>query len=642
MKIHPKSTSPNWPELVNSIVRLAGKPEVRMALSVLCDEAERTDPLSGVEYIRRMRDLGSIDSCIAGFLIGYIVDRVVLPGDECKTPEYTAINEQMEVMEAASDEDLSMTLIGEAPPEYEELRRELDNELDRIEKDIYEKIGEPELWKCMLGEALPGEDLYEQGRQKLLGNLPSAMPDVQSVKEVSIDKKRDDELSGAIAFARREESVLLALCAAVAAMLCFMRSLDHLASDKIDPKNPALPLDDMYNVADSIMNIGDLYESGRTPDSKQISEVSVFILCTWKGVVAWYPLQSAWSLLSVDNDASPPILVRAFERWLREGEPHLPDIALVAGAVSTVVAKKTKEFPLFDKRMHRVKIAVLDFLKKRQLTTWPAVIRAVDEAWNEYYLERLTDNTARAAVNLQERLKSTIQKAKEDIYRARADAETARKDAKYAAKKAALPSDKTKFQLESVQRELTQLRGQIDQLEQERSRLAQQHTRALTRAERAESRLQELENELAASARQLLEAKILNASDDSLSVIVRNENEIVSEEGSLSIADLPPDVFVGKRFLIFTGKPRGSERARIEQAFRDLGAEDVQVIDPHRSFGPQNYPSDAYVVLDGSFVGHKHCFPVRDRAARAGCWYLEGSYGATGIVRAVAERLGRS
>jgi hypothetical protein len=88
--------------------------------------------------------------------------------------------------------------------------------------------------------------------------------------------------------------------------------------------------------------------------------------------------------------------------------------------------------------------------------------------------------------------------------------------------------------------------------------------------------------------------------------------------------------------LVFTGAEAADARAAFAQSFRALGAADVDCYWADRSRGPDQFPADAIVAVDVTFMGHSTWNAIQDRARAAGAWCYWGRHGAATLSRATA------
>jgi hypothetical protein len=103
----------------------------------------------------------------------------------------------------------------------------------------------------------------------------------------------------------------------------------------------------------------------------------------------------------------------------------------------------------------------------------------------------------------------------------------------------------------------------------------------------------------------------------------------------------PPDLLAGISLILFTGQDRGGAREAMAEALRAAGAE-VEVYDGHmKGVGPDRFDPGVTVVCDVRFMSHTASGRIRARAERSGARCLEVRKGEGGIVRAVAEAVGR-
>jgi hypothetical protein len=302
-----------------------------------------------------------------------------------------------------------------------------------------------------------------------------------------------------------------------------------------------------------------------------------------------------------------------------------------------------------DKRGRRIRVTLGAILRARGLTTWPQIIRTVASEWDLRVGTQLAATLAQTLDTLNARVTEERRAHTRQLAEATTAAKAVAREAREAKQRRAAPIRELTAAAKAAQRDAAHAMDRATATEAERARLARQLTDTLNRAERAEREIAALRTTSAIAPQGIGSSSGRTTHADASASLERNVFIPPAQTGAESTpcdllppatsSEYPSDLFAGCHFLVFTGKPRGRELARIEAAFRALGAATVNVIDPHRSAGPPQYPPDALVVLDGSYVGHSHCYPIRDRAAKAGCWFLEGCFGATGIVRAVAERL---
>lgn len=306
---------------------------------------------------------------------------------------------------------------------------------------------------------------------------------------------------------------------------------------------------------------------------------------------------------------SAPQWADALKKWLAKADAPLAMVALVASAtMDLAVPPDRRRAPAADK-LHQ---AFDRHAKGRDASTWPAVVAAIDGAWDAARVAWPLLLAAEDSVNA---FDTALRAAEEREQQAVAAAEESARAAAAAG-----------------------------------STRATEAGEAALRA--AEARIRELEDALAAARREAADARVkasrAQVALDRLLHPVADEPE-APETSPVPAEPAPPPPppepedphpLRGERVFLFTNQEREGVRAEQAAALEALGAEVTIYFNKSlRTRAPDAFPEDVIVVSDVAFAPHAKTDEIKKRAKKSGVRYVEGKFGAGSIGRAVAEYL---
>ena len=337
-----------------------------------------------------------------------------------------------------------------------------------------------------------------------------------------------------------------------------------------------------------------------------------------------------------DTDLPLPALTRAAKQWWQREQPPAPMAALVAAALMGPDARLLVERGSRPGR--ELARALFQYVRSKGATSWASAHELAHAWWSvAEHRERLLIRAWRGAWDVAH---DAIERVTEVAAAGAAVAEAAAAEVLAGAE--ALPvaeaagavgPDPGLVALEARCAELARSEREL-RLELERVRAAR--SRAQERAEALEKELEPMraardraEFHAKAMAYQLAEARATALTGDA------DPLEPPPADG------WPPDLLAGVPLVLFTGQARAAAREAMAEALRLAGAE-VEVFDGHvKGAGPERFDPTVTVVCDVRFLGHSSSDRIRARAERSGARVLEVKHGMGGIVRAVAEAVGR-
>jgi hypothetical protein len=307
---------------------------------------------------------------------------------------------------------------------------------------------------------------------------------------------------------------------------------------------------------------------------------------------------------------SAPQWADALKKWLTRTDASVALAALVTSAtLDLAVPPDRRRAPAADKLYQ----AFDRLLKTRGISTWPDVVRGVDEGWQAAPVAWTLLFAAEDSVNA---FDSALRTAEEHEAAAKAEAEQSAKAAVKAADDAA------------------QAR-------------AMQTTEAALRV--ADARIRELEDALAHARRDAAEAR-LKASRTQTALERLTTPDEPDEPTSAAPAVVPPpppppepepeDPFPlrGERVYLFTNQEREGVRAEQAAALEALGAQVTVYFNKSlRTRAPDAFPPEVIVVSDVAFAPHAKTDEIKKRAKKSGVRFYEGKLGTGSIGRTVAE-----
>ncbi|MDX2183491.1 MAG: hypothetical protein SFW08_05840 [Gemmatimonadaceae bacterium] len=317
------------------------------------------------------------------------------------------------------------------------------------------------------------------------------------------------------------------------------------------------------------------------------------------------------ALLQRQLDAAPvsaPQWAEAVRKWLgRDSATPLPLVALIASAgMDLAVPPERRRAPAAEKLQQ----AFDRMCKSRGLTTWPAVIAAIDEHWS----------TGPVAWTLLLSAEDMVNALDAALREADTREQTLVREAATAAQQAAETRDARAAAL--VEESLRN----------------------------AEARIRELEGQLAAARRELADvrakaSRAQTAIDRLLAPEPTAEDAPTAVPAPAPVPEAPaepepedPFPLRGERILLFTNQEREGVRAEQAAALEALGATVTIYFNKSlRTRAPDAFPEGVLVVSDVAFAPHAKTDEIKKRAKKSGVRFLEGKFGAGSIGRAVAE-----
>lgn len=303
---------------------------------------------------------------------------------------------------------------------------------------------------------------------------------------------------------------------------------------------------------------------------------------------------------------SAPQWADALKKWLGKGEAPLALVTLVTSAtMDLAVPPDRRRAPAADK-LHQ---AFDRHAKARDIGTWPAVVAAIDVAWETARVAWPLLLAAEDSVNA---FDSALRAAEEREKAALAAAENSAREAAAATASRATVAGEAALKA-------------------------------------AEARIRELEEALAAVRRDLADSRVkASRTQTALDRLLHPEpDEPEAAAPAAAPAPLPappppepedPHPLKGERIYLFTNQEREGVRAEQAAALESLGAEVTVYFNKSlRTRAPDAFPEDVIVVSDVAFAPHAKTDEIKKRAKKSGVRYVEGKFGAGSIGRAVAE-----
>jgi hypothetical protein len=426
--------------------------------------------------------------------------------------------------------------------------------------------------------------------------------------------------------AAKTDYIVIPLIAGVLAN-CFLAEAEIEGPD-VDPSSGVAPL------ARELRDLADAARAG-TPwedETHAYGRIANLVFCDWPGILRWGSM--SWFRSSLDIGWSPrPThdMAAAIRALGATPAPSWTDSVILAtfAATATGPDTPTNDFHLLGKVGRQLRVVLADRLRRANLVTWPAVLAAAMDDWTVPTLQRIAQSRAicgDAAIHWMREL--------EQAARAKASDDTAATPASdpAPATPARDPNDAIAAEelIEGAIAEIVHWRKQRDRVQQERDKLADRDTRHRSRIESLD---RELETSRRAQAKAEGELKTLRDERDRLLERIA-AYEAVAEDAPVTA--LPADTFAGRRVLIFTGAENAETRAGLAQSFRDLGADEADCYWADRSRGPDQFPADAIVAIDVTFMSHPTWNAIQERARAAGAWCYWGKHGVATLSRATA------
>ena len=394
---------------------------------------------------------------------------------------------------------------------------------------------------------------------------------------------------------------------------------------------------DLYDLARSVRDLATAAREGNSweDETHAYGIIASLVFCNWPGLISWGSL--SWYRVSLDIGWTPrashdlAVAVRALGA---DPPPSWTESVILAAfaASNAPGARSNNDFHLLGRAGRQLRVVLADRMRRANLVNWPAALAAAIDDWTVPTLQQLARSQAQAG-DAAILYVSTL----EDAAKADAEAEAESSGARARPEPAPPPPPRDTGESQAAEElikdavaEITHWRMQRDRVQQERDRLADRDARHRSHIESLDRELQS-----ARSALKRLETQL---------VTVREERDQFAERVAAyeSIAEdapsLPPpaDTFAGRRVLVFTGAENADARAAFAQSFLDLGASEVDCYWADRSRGPDQFPADAIVAVDVSFMSHATWNAIQDRARAARAWCYSGKHGAATLSRATA------
>jgi hypothetical protein len=331
--------------------------------------------------------------------------------------------------------------------------------------------------------------------------------------------------------------------------------------------------------------------------------------------------------LGVEDDLPIGPLTRAARNWWSESRPPLPHAALVVAALGTGGGRKVDFLLGLDPTLRDLNHAFFHYARSHGVADWPSAHRASLAWWSDpSNREAILIECWRGVAELFPAFEDAIREdAKEEAKRERPKAPLAPKPPprERPAPRARQPAPASEHaeRAAALQRELDVLRAQ---------------------SSKRGARIRELDAELAPLRqerdRAVAELQALRA----LLVEVR-ETEHTGHPDPIEppAESWPADLLAGVTIALFTGRARAGARAALAEQLRLAGAE-VEVFHGNaHAPGRQQFAPGTTVICDVRFMGHSDSHRVKQAAEKSGVDYGVVDRKQGGVVRAVAEIVGR-
>ncbi len=426
--------------------------------------------------------------------------------------------------------------------------------------------------------------------------------------------------------AARTDYIVIPLIAGVLAN-CF------LADDAIEGESSDPGEQEVLDLARAVRSLAADAANGVSweDDTHAYGIIANLVFCDWPRLLAWGSyswyrerLDLGWTPKRASNDISVAVRVLT-----ANPPPSWTESVLLATFATASVRRRAtgNDFELLGKVGRSLRVALADRMRRANLITWPAVLSAAVNDWTVPTLQQLARSQAEAgdsAIQCVMRLEAA--KAQEQD-------EAPEPVTPVAAPPQAPPlgeAEAAEQLIEGAIVEISHWRAQRDRVQQERDRLADRDARHRSHIE---SLGRELESARHAHARAESELATLRQERDLLAERLAGYEAVADDAPSTSPA---PDTFAGRRVLVFTGAENADVRSQFAHSFSELGAAQVDCYWADRSRGPDQFPPDAVVAIDVTFMGHSTWSAIHERARAAGAWCYWGKHGVATLSRAAA------
>jgi hypothetical protein len=204
------------------------------------------------------------------------------------------------------------------------------------------------------------------------------------------------------------------------------------------------------------------------------------------------------------------------------------------------------------------------------------------------------------------------------------------------------PSRRDRERQHALERERDEARRLAETAQQDAATARQREAELIAARDRAQARVRELSADL---------EQVRQARD-------RAEKEVVAHRATVNRLmgrpepavpapvpePVPPaDLLRGRTVFFFTGQARAAAREAQASAIRSLGPENLRLYDMRSGRpGPEVFPPGAVVVVDTTFVQHKHTDELETRIRRSDVTYILLKAGQGGLAARLAMALGWS
>ena len=392
---------------------------------------------------------------------------------------------------------------------------------------------------------------------------------------------------------------------------------------------------ELLDLARSVRDLAAAARDGKSweDETHAYGIIATLVFCNWPGVIAWGSV--SWCRVRLGTGWMPRAsqdIAAAVRALTTSPAPSWTESVIVAAITASVAGSSgNKDFHLLGKVGRPLRVALADRMRRANLISWPAALRAAIDDWTVPTLQQLLRSQAEAGDAAMLHVSDL-----EDAGRAEVEAESsgAAPQPASAPPPPTQPRDTGETQaaerlIEDAIAEITHFRTQRDRVQQERDRFADRDARHRSHIESLDRELQS-----ARSALTRLETQLATVRQERDTFAERIAAYEAVAEGAPSSP--PATAFAGRRVLVFTGAENADARAAFAQGFLDLGAAQVDCYWSDRSRGPDAFPADAIVAVDVSFMSHSTWNAIQDRARAAGAWCYWGRHGAATLSRATA------
>ena len=405
-----------------------------------------------------------------------------------------------------------------------------------------------------------------------------------------------------------------------------------LAEQEIE--GPGYQPSDLIDLARSVRDLATAARDGNSweDETHAYGIIANLVFCEWPelltwGSVSWHRVRLGigWNLRA-SHDLQAAVRVLA-----ANPAPSWTESVILAAFAGSLAGSGTRnDFHLLGKVGRPLRVVLADRMRRANLTNWPAALTAAVDDWTLPTIQQLARSQAQAG-------DAAIQYVAdlEDAQKAKAASHLTSATAPLQPEPAPPARDNGEARaaeelIEEAVAEITHWRSQRDRAQHERDRFADRDARHRSHIESLERELQSARSSVTRLEKQL--------------VSVREERDTFAERIAAyeSVAEDAPatplatDSFAGRRVLVFTGAENADARASFAQAFRDLGASQVDCYWADRTRGPDAFPADAIIAVDVSFMSHSTWNAIQERARAAGAWCYWGKHGAATLGRATA------